>query len=243
MKTLISYTIIVIFGYQNQKLSSQEIDSNILELGQGIYSSGKYLIDREYGLHPIGLSEDKIDTVFIAVHGYQSRGFEWVYALKKMAASDNKTYFYRWDWNQCPDAASFGLYKEIRKLLTLNSQIEHINIFGHSYGGNIVTGIIHKPDLGSIEIHSVAGALTPMKRLKKRCPNFIGFEDTQSQYNHFQWRTVKDQDGAFRNLTFDPQLVNIKGSTVINLPPAFEDGKRLGHNWSLKWVFDEYFDK
>ena len=243
MKTLISYTIIVIFGYQNQKLSSQEIDSNILELGQGIYSSGKYLIDREYGLHPIGLSEDKIDTVFIAVHGYQSRGYEWVYALKKMAASNNKTYFYRWDWNQCPDIASSNLYSDIQKLLASNPQIKHINIFGHSYGGYIVTGIKEKPNLGSIDIHSVAGALTPMKRHKKRCPAFNGFEDTKSLYDHFQWRTVKEQDGAFKNMDIDPQLVNIEGSTVINLPPTFEDGKRLGHNWSLKWVFDEYFDK
>ena len=241
MKTLISYSIIIIFGYESHRLYSQKIDSNLLKLGDRIYSSGKYLIDREYGLHPIVSSKDKIDTVFIAVHGYRSRGYEWVYALKKMTASKNKTYFYRWDWSKCPDVASSALYSDIQKLLSSNPQIEHINIFGHSYGGNIVTGIKDKPDLGSIDIHSVAGALMPMKRHKKRCPTFNGFEDTKSLYDHFQWRTVKQQDGAFKNMDIDPQLVNIEGSTVINLPPNFEDGKRLGHNWSLKWVFDQYF--
>ena len=241
MKTLISYSIIIIFGYESHRLYSQKIDSNLLKLGDRIYSSGKYLIDREYGLHPIVSSKDKIDTVFIAVHGYRSRGYEWVYALKKMTASKNKTYFYRWDWSKCPDVASSALYSDIQKLLSSNPQIEHINIFGHSYGGNIVTGIKDKPDLGSIDIHSVAGALMPMKRHNKRCPTFNGFEDTKSLYDHFQWRTVKQQDGAFKNMDIDPQLVNIEGSTVINLPPNFEDGKRLGHNWSLKWVFDQYF--
>ena len=241
MKTLISYSIIIIFGYESHRLYSQKIDSNLLKLGDRIYSSGKYLIDREYGLHPIVSSKDKIDTVFIAVHGYRSRGYEWVYALKKITASKNKTYFYRWDWSKCPDVASSALYSDIQKLLSSNPQIKHINIFGHSYGGNIVTGIKDKPDLGSIDIHSVAGALMPMKRHKKRCPAFYGFEDTKSLYDHFQWRTVKEQDGAFKNMDIDPQLVNIEGSTVINLPPNFEDGKRLGHNWSLKWVFDQYF--
>ena len=83
MRTHLSYIIIIIFCYEGHRLCSQEIDSNLLKLGDKIYSSGKYLIDREYGLHPIRSSEDKIDTVFIAVHGYRSRGYEWVYALKK----------------------------------------------------------------------------------------------------------------------------------------------------------------
>ena len=107
----------------------------------------------------------------------------------------------------------------------------------------LVTGISNKPNLGSIEIHSIAGALMPIDRHRKQCPNFNGFENYELLYPHFQWRTVKDQDGAFRNMPFDPQIVNIGGSTVVNLPPVFENGQRLGHNWSLKWVFDKYFEK
>ena len=242
MKRLILFTTIIVFGFQIQKLYSQSINIDLLKLEDEIFSSGKYLIDREYGLHSLSSDKIHIDTVFIAVHGFKSRGYEWVYALRKMAASKNKTYFYRWDWSQCPNEASSTLYQQLLKLLSSNSQIKHISIFGHSYGGNIVTGIIDKLDLGSIEIHSIAGALIPMKRHKKRCPDFIGFKDFKSLYSHFQWRTVKDQDGAFRNMPSDPQLVNIEGSSVINLPPTFKNGKRLGHNRSLKWVFDRYFE-
>ena len=39
---------------------------------------------------------------------------------------------------------------------------------------------------------------------------------------------------SVKNMDIDPQLVNIGGSIVINLPSNFEDGKRLGHNWSLE---------
>ena len=73
--------------------------------------------------------------------------------------------------------------------------------------------------------------------------DFIGFDDTKSLYDHYQWRTVKDQDGAFRDMPYDPQVVNIQGSIVVKLPPVFKNGKRLGHNWSLKWVLDQYFRK
>ena len=193
-------------------------------------------------MHPITFEEDQIDTVFIAVHGYRSRGYEWVHALKKMTASKNKTYFYRWDWNQCPKEAGSILYANIEKLLKSNPQIQHINIFGHSYGASIVTEIGDKSDLGSVDIHSIAGALVPMKRLKKRCPDFIGYEDIKLSYRHFQWRTVKKQDGAFKRMDFDPQLVDISGSSVISLPPVFKDGKRLGHNRSIEWVLNKYFE-
>ena len=89
-------------------------------------------------------------------------------------------------------------------------------------------------------------ALNKVKRNFKNSntgKTFNGFENYELLYPHFQWRTVKDQDGAFRNMPFDPQIVNIDGSTVVNLPPVFENGQRLGHNWSLKWVFDKYFEK
>ena len=237
------FFFIIAIVFQSEKISSQTINIDSLQLDDEIFSSGKYLINRQYGLHSLDSSSEQIDTVFVAVHGFGSRGFEWVYALRKMTASNNKTYFYRWDWSQCPNQASSTLYKQLRELIISNPQIKHIKLFGHSYGGNVVTGISNKPNLGSIEIHSIAGALMPIDRHRKQCPNFNGFENYELLYPHFQWRTVKDQDGAFRNMPFDPQIVNIDGSTVVNLPPVFENGQRLGHNWSLKWVFDKYFEK
>ena len=243
IKRLTAILFLFTVTFQNEKLFSQVIDVNALHLGDRIFSSGRYLIDHENGLHLIDAGQKQIDTIFVAVHGFRSQGYEWIYALKKMTATNNRTYFYRWDWSQCPNQASSTLYKQLRQLIISNPQIKHIKLFGHSYGGNVVTGISNKPNLGSIEIHSIAGALMPIDRHRKKCPNFNGFENYELLYPHFQWRTVKDQDGAFRNMPFDPQIVNIDGSTVVNLPPVFENGQRLGHNWSLKWVFDKYFEK
>ena len=143
-------TILILFavGFQNEKLFTQEIDANALQLGDRVFSSGKYLIDRKDGLYPIGASQKQIDTIFVAVHGFRSQGYEWIYALKKMIATNNRTYFYRWDWNQCPDQASSNLYDELKELLILEPQINHITLLGHSYGGNIVTGISDMPTVG-----------------------------------------------------------------------------------------------
>ena len=148
IKKLFSILILFAVGFQNEKLFSQGIDANALHLGDKIFSSGKYLIDRENGLHLIGASQKQIDTIFVAVHGFRSQGYEWIYALKKMTATNNRTYFYRWDWTQCPDQASSNLYNELKDLLILEPQIKHVTLFGHSYGGNIVTGIRDMPNLG-----------------------------------------------------------------------------------------------
>ena len=150
IKRLTAILVLFAVTFQNEKLFSQEIDANALHLGDKIFSSGKYLIDRENGLHLIGASQKQIDTIFVAVHGFRSQGYEWIYALKKMTATNNRTYFYRWDWNQCPDQASSNLYDELKELLISKPQIKHITLFGHSYGGNIVTGISGMPNLGCL---------------------------------------------------------------------------------------------
>ena len=242
IKRLTAILILFAFTFQNEKLFSQVIDVNALHLGDRIFSSGRYLIDHENGLHLIDAGQKQNDTIFVAVHGFRSQGYEWIYALKKMTATNNRTYFYRWDWTRCPDQASSNLYNKLKDLLILEPQIKHVTLFGHSYGGSIVTGISGMPNLGSIEIHSIAGALIPMKRLKKNCPYFLGFQNHKSLYPHFQWRTVKDQDGAFKNLPFDPQVIEIDGSKIIQLPSKRLDGSRLGHNRSITWVIDSYFN-
>jgi len=42
-------------------------------------------------------------------------------------------------------------------------------------------------------------------------------------------------------LEIDPQIVQIKGSTVHELPATFRGGKRLGHNWSVTYVIEQVF--
>ena len=53
-----------------------------------------------------------------------------------------------------------------------------------------------------------------------------------------QWRTNKELDGMFKNLMFDPQIINLTSHEVRNLPVEYK-GKRLGHNWSISYVADK----
>jgi hypothetical protein len=60
-----------------------------------------------------------------------------------------------------------------------------------------------------------------------------------STVNYTQWRTVHSQDGAFRNLTVDPQEVYIESGKSILLPEEWNN-IRLGHNRSIQWVCENF---
>ncbi|MBC8345750.1 MAG: alpha/beta hydrolase [Candidatus Marinimicrobia bacterium] len=203
--------------------------------------TGKMIQEKSMGLHWVQTDQARADTIFIAVHGYGSEGYEWVYALRKMAESGHKTYYYRWDWSQCPEPASRMLISVIDSLVSAEVGLNHINIFGHSYGGVIVTGLADDHLNVSLDIHSIAAPLAGHTRLEKNCPDYPRFNDLKLTSKLVQWRTVHKQDGAFKNLAANPQLIEIKGSEVVQLPAVFPDGRRLGHNWSITWVMDQYF--
>ena len=64
-------------------------------------------------------------------------------------------------------------------------------------------------------------------------PNLIN-----NNVKFYEWRTIQALDGAFRDLNYDPQIVEIKKSAVTRLPETYK-GNKLGHNWSISWVADE----
>ena len=94
-------------------------------------------------------------------------------------------------------------------------------VLGHSLGG-VVTSLFAESWTGDlpISVHSIAAPLTGMKRFKDN--HCIGTEKetytVRDQINYTQWKTIKEQDGAFKRLEFDPQNVLIKGGKVITLP-------------------------
>ncbi len=55
--------------------------------------------------------------------------------------------------------------------------------------------------------------------------------------DYYQWRTRQELDNAFKDLDYDPQIIDFPGSQVANLPKRY-NGRRLGHLWSLSWVAD-----
>lgn len=233
------YLIIVISGFA----FGQTIHFSALRMGDDLRASGAFLQKQDYGLHAIELDLAKKDTVFIVVHGYGSRGYEWVYALRQMALTHHQTYYFRNDWEQCPSTITKKLDIAIRQLLKEYTSIEHMIIFGHSYGGMIVSGLADDGFPITMEIHSIAAPLAGTDRVKNACPDYPDFSTINIKHDHTQWRTVHKQDGAFKHMKVDPQVVANRKSRVIQLPPIFKNGRRLGHNWSITYVMDEYLKK
>ena len=67
------------------------------------------------------------------------------------------------------------------------------------------------------------------------------YSSWEANISHYQWRTHKHQDGAFRDLDFNPQDINFDNGEIILLPETM-NGQRLGHNWSITWVIDNYLN-
>ena len=116
--------------------------------------------------------------------------------------------------------------------------IKKIILLGHSYGGILVTSFMQnwKGKL-PLEIHAIAAPLKGMGPVSSMC----GYEPpraTQGNRSLHQWRTIKELDGAFKDLDYDPQETMILNSKITRLPETYK-GNKLGHNWSISWVADE----
>ena len=192
--------------------------------------SGKRLMNLDFGIHDLEPNQEA-KAIIIAIHGGDSRGFEWIYPLQTIDNEFTKTYFFRWDTTKCPQKTIPNLLKEILAM----KDIEKITILGHSYGGILSSLLLNEIEAIETEIHVIAAPLGSSD-LKKYC----GYEHPTSKNNnvsYYQWRTIKKLDNAFNSLDYDPQLINFKESSVVRLPSQYR-GKRLGHLWSISWVAD-----
>ena len=202
---------------------------------------GKRLIDLPFGLNALELSEDEAQEVFIAVHGGSSEGYEWIYPIKTIDTKQKHMHFYRWPDNGCFQSSAEELANEINNLLSQNDSYKKVTLMGHSYGGILVAHVLKHWNADTpLEVHVVASPLLGMPMLKKIC----GYESIEVLPNNsslFEWRTQHQLDSAFKDLLEDPQQINIKGSLVTVLPDTYK-GNRLGHNWSISWVADEFFN-
>ena len=200
--------------------------------------SGQRLMSLEHGLSLLEVKNNREKVAVIGVHGGRSEGYEWIYPLTKLDQKDRLTLFYRWDDRSCFLASALQLNQEILSLLEENSTIEKVVLLGHSYGGILLTWFIENWKSNTpIEIHTIASPLAGLDSITSSC-NYVPPKQKSKNVKSVQWRTIKTLDNAFKNLSFDPQLINFKGHEVRNLPDKYK-GKRLGHNWSLSYVADE----
>ena len=223
--------------YSHSSLSSYPwLDS--MDPENDYIKSGQRLMSLEYGLSPLEVMNKKEKVAVIGVHGGRSEGYEWIYPLTKLDQNDRLTLFYRWDDRSCFLASALQLNQEILSLLEENSTIEKVVLLGHSYGGILLTWFIENWKSNTpIEIHTIASPLAGLNSITSSC-NYVPPKQKSKNVKSVQWRTIKTLDNAFKNLSFDPQLINFKGHEVRNLPDKYK-GKRLGHNWSLSYVADE----
>ena len=201
---------------------------------------GHRLIDLPYGLHSMEPSMDGSQEIFIAVHGGSSEGYEWIYPIKTIDTKQKHMYFYRWPDNGCFQSSAEELAVQINNLLSQNNSFKKVSLIGHSYGGILVTHVLkHWNATTPLEVHVVASPLLGTSMLRNMC-GYVPIETVPNNSSLFEWRTQHQLDSAFKDLSEDPQQINIKGSLITVLPEIYK-GNRLGHNWSISWVADEIF--
>ena len=227
----------------------KSIDVEAFGEGTEIRSAGNILMENPGGLLEITMVDQANDSVLVvAVHGYESQGYEWVTGLKNLVEHYGSVFFFRYDWKSCPDDIARDLVSDILKAKR-EGGYKRVVIFGHSYGGVVVTFAASQLEKENAEIHIIAAPLSGFPKLLDNCDNMkYGDEDKliyatwNASVKVIQYKTVHAQDGAFRDLASDPQEINLPFYQVEELPPTM-DGHRLGHNWSVTWVLDKHIGK
>ena len=207
----------------------------------------EYLINRNYGLHIIdGYVQNDSSKGMVLVHGYypenwNTKGFEWVKPLNVLSKSSLPMWFFRYDWNECPSKTAIELKIKLKNLIIRNRSLESLIVIGHSLGGLIVTLLSEQWDSSfPMDIHSVAAGLAKSKldRRYNQCTFSKKNEYIVSKnIKYKQWRTIKNQDGIFKYLNNDPQIVKIVNGKSELLPEKW-GGIRVGHNFSIVSVSD-----
>ena len=235
------FYLVIIFLFINCSDEKFDEDKQLtldqLKLNNDVFDAGLKLMSMPVGLHKLELKHRNQETLVILVHGNSSRGYEWVYPMQVIDNETNLITFFRWDDNSCINPSINLLNELIQEKLKKNKNIQNLILFGHSYGGLLVASFMDEwtGEL-PIEVHTIAAPLKGLGNLSLICNYKTPFQVPKNS-SLFEWRTIKKLDGAFRNLNYDPQNVEIIGSKVTRLPDRYNNNK-LGHNWSISWVAD-----
>ena len=225
-------------------LKIQAFDINRFDQSNA-FALGEDLVAMPFGMQLLEANNANADELVIGIHGGNSEGYEWIYPLWQLNQAFNQVFFYRWNDKRCANANNAELVNQIDSLIDNYPGVKKIKILSHSYGG---THLLHSLDLIEqrianrnqdlkIEIHFIASLLSPPLLLRLGCQFKTDFKNDYSM-NIYNWKTIQEIDGAFRNYRKDPQEVSISSASQTRLPEIY-NGRKLGHNWSISWVADQ----
>ena len=209
------------------------------------FALGKDLVAMPYGMQLLEAKNASADELIIGIHGGNSEGYEWIYPFWQLNKESNQVFFYRWNDKRCANANNAELMNHIDSLIDNYSSVKKIKILSHSYGGThllysldlIEQSIANKNQNLKIEIHFIASLLSPPLLLRLGCQFKTDFKDDYSM-DIYNWKTIQEIDGAFRNYRKDPKEISISSASQTRLPETY-NGRKLGHNWSISWVADQ----
>ena len=95
----------------------KKLNLDQFKLTNNVFETGLKFITMPNGLHELEIYDNSQNTLVVAVHGNNSRGYEWVYPLQVMNAEKNLITFFRWDDNTCIAPSVFILDDLIQKKL------------------------------------------------------------------------------------------------------------------------------
>ena len=217
---------------------------NSLDAGEGVRASGSLLVGLPYGLHALEPEEPDGNELFLAVHGWRSEGYEWVYPLQTIDNDRRHMYFFNWDTsdNRCQLDVVDEIKTSIQRELVDHSGYTSVSVIGHSLGGLVVAQLadVWDADL-PLTIHTVAAPLLALTRdVNEECPSQLP-QSERENVRFIQWRTRFELDNAFNRMDYNPMVVEIPNSIVVELPETYRE-RRLGHNWSISYVAEQIAD-
>ena len=240
--------IALVFICSCEPNSFKDLDASKIIIEKSKYD--EYLINRSNGIHDLlGFTPKDSSIGIVLVHGFYptdwpTKGFEWTEALKNLTKTQHPTWWFRYDWNNCPEQSSRTLDFALDSLKTNIEDLELVYVVGHSYGGLIVADLAENWDSDlNLSAHSIASGLNHYRDRLKSCEVHGKKEYVFGKnVDYIQWRTVKEVDGVFKNFDYDPQEVTLKNGSFVLLPKRW-NGKRLGHNLSIQLVMEELIKK
>jgi len=220
--------------------------------GDDKYSSFKDLKKIPDGMNVVHNGEG--NTAIVALHGFYPVYWieihhEWVQPFNYLVKKNINTFFYKYNWNECPSNVSRDFEKELQLLILQYPEIDNWQIVGHSMGGSVVMFTNQSfPFNEEITFNTVA---TPVNYERDKTPFYIRLYESIFNKNcseninslnyefqngftnkHVQWRNLKEFDSQFKNYDFDPYYGEIKNSIVFQFPDSL-NGERVGHTSSL----------